>query len=124
MMDICDLIVLNESRHEDSAGDVTLFASLAALASHVEPIDVVNDEYFAYTLAGERLLLKVEDGDVRVVRENDLGGDASRVRGLLEETADFVRAARLSRGDRRMEALDPKSMSIEELVELIGISGA
>ena len=51
------LYILNESRARNVAGDVTVFRDLSSLLQYVEPIDVMNGEYFAYSTDGNRVEL-------------------------------------------------------------------
>jgi hypothetical protein len=88
--DLSTIAILNESRRADVGGHLSLFRHVSGLARYVEPIDVRNGEYFAYTLAGQRLDLIVENGKVRVVG-SDRQEDHSRfVRQLIEYAADTV----------------------------------
>jgi len=120
--DLSTIAILNESRRADVGGDVSLFRHVSGLARYVEPIDVRNGEYFAYTLAGQRLDLIVENGKVRVVG-SDRQEDHSRfVRQLIEYAADTVLRARKQRGDKGGEGLDPRNMPVEALVQLIGFT--
>jgi len=98
--DLSTIAILNESRRADVGGDVSLFRHVSGLARYVEPIDVRNGEYFAYTLAGQRLDLIVENGKVRVVG-SDRQEDHSRFVRQLIEYAATPSCARGNKGETR-----------------------
>jgi hypothetical protein len=120
--DLSSIAVLHESRQRDVGGDVSVFRDLPTLARAVEPIDVRNAEYFAYTLQGQPLDLSVENDRIRVTRRHGGEDSSAFVRRLLEYAADHVIRARQRKRTKGSERLDPKTMSLEALVELIGFS--
>ena len=65
---LSEAAILNESQGAETVGDVTLFREIESLAGWTERIDVKNREYFAYTLAGHRLELRVEDERVTIAK--------------------------------------------------------
>lgn len=114
-----NVVVINESQTAEVAGEVDLFKSISRLVEHIEPIDVENNEFFAYTLAGDRLDLSVENDQVQVVKASTENDYSPHVRYLLEVAAD--RALRKWK-HRSMRGTNPATMSIEALVELIGFT--
>ncbi|HLX17764.1 MAG TPA: hypothetical protein VKS24_21445 [Bradyrhizobium sp.] len=113
------VVVLNESQQAEVVGEVSLYRSISRLIEHLEPIDVENNEFFAYALRGNRLDLSVENDQVQVVKASAENDYSSHIRNLLEVAAE--RALRKWR-HRKMRGTNPATMSIEALVELIGFT--
>ena len=111
------VVVLNESQQSEVVGEVCLYKSISRMIEHLEPIDVENNEFFAYTLAGDRLDLSVENDQIRVVKAATEKDHSSHVRHMLEVAAEH--ALRKWR-HRKIRGTNPATMSTEELVELIG----
>ena len=120
--DLSSVAVLHECQSADIAGSVSLFRDLPTLVRAVEPVDVRNGEYLVYTLSGRRLDLGIENGGVRIAPSDGDEDCSAFVRRLLEYAADHVIGARKHRGDKGVEGLDPRTCSLDELVELIGFS--
>jgi hypothetical protein len=117
-IDLQRVVVVNESRAPDRAGDVSLFKTVANAERYLEPIDVQNGEYYAYLLDGRELKLFAADGKVRIEPEPTGKDHRDRIRFLLESTGEAVLAARKRRGPIESER-SPSSMSVAELVEII-----
>lgn len=112
-------VLVNESDDPDVPGDVSLFRSIADAEQWLEPVDVRNGEYFAYTLDGRELGLTIESGCVKIV-SGDAGRDfRARVRNLLEAAARSAVAAAVHRGKREI-AEGAAHLSLEQLIALIG----
>ena len=127
-IDLGRVVIVNENSNPDRAGDVTLFENIADAESWLEPIDVQNGGYFAYLLDGRQLKLCVVKGrgifsaeKVRIDPELPAQEHSHHVRYLLEAAGTAVLAARTRREGIEPE-LKPSSMSMVELVELIGFS--
>ena len=126
-IDLVNVVVVNESSDPDKAGDVELFKNIAHAESYLEPIDVLNEEYFAYFLDGSELRLlvvperklftKIDCVRIEPVPAAQKNGD--RVRLLLKHAAAAVQVAQKHRKGIEPK-LKPAQMPIAELVELIG----
>jgi hypothetical protein len=117
IVDLSNAVVLIESRWAEVAGDITLFKNFRDLIAWVEPVDVNNGEYFVCTLTGNPVDLSVENDQVRIAEVGTGNEWSSRVRHLLELTAENVLKAR---GNENAREIDPRAMSVEGLAELIG----
>ena len=86
--------LLNESRDPNVTGDFMIFASLDALVSYVEAIDVLNSEYFAHTSDGRRIALLAHQGGGDVTYSIDNDQDCSeQVRLLLLQYLSCLRTS-------------------------------
>jgi hypothetical protein len=120
-IDLQGVVVVNENRNPDQAGDVTVFETVADAERDFEPADVQDGEFYAYLLDGRALKLFVADGEVRIEPEPTGRDHRDRIRFLLESAAEVVLAARKRRGLIESEP-SPSSMSVAELIELIGFT--
>lgn len=118
-VDLSSVAIINESSSSEVVGDVTLFRNFESLAAWTEPIDVENNEYFAYSLAGDRLNLNVESDRVKVTKANDGVNRSAHVRKLLEATAEHVIRAS---NRESVTGIDPKLLSLRELIDVIGFA--
>ena len=117
ILDLSNAVVLNESRRAEVTGDIILFKNFPDLIAWVEPVDVNNSEYFVYTLTGNPVDLSVENDQVQIANVGTGHEWSSRVRHLLEVTAETVFKAR---GNESAGNIDTGAMSVERLAELIG----
>lgn len=76
-------IVINESHTIDLPGDMTFFESVADLEGYVEPIDVENEEYFAFDAEGRLLRLETDGKVVRVTEAESQPHHEDVLRHLL-----------------------------------------
>ena len=112
-------VILNESQRAEIIGEVGLYRNISRLIEHLEPIDVENNEFFAYTLEGNRLDLSVENDKIKAVKAAAEDDHSSHVRHLLEVAAE----RELKRWKHRhMRGMNPATMSTEVLVALIGFT--
>lgn len=72
------MIAVNENKFFETAGDVTVYADMEALAQNLEKIDVENNEYFAIDQEGVRLELQVSMGAI-IAKKNHLTGSCIHV---------------------------------------------
>lgn len=121
-IDLQHVVVINESRNPDRAGDVTLFKAIPDAQRYLEPIDVRNAEFYAYFLDGRELELSVLDDEVRIAPAPGEKHYSGRVRMLLENTAGAVLAARAKRRGAVESRPELSAMSARELIEIIGLS--
>lgn len=88
------MIAVNESKHFEVAGDVTVYADAEALVQKLEIIDVENNEYFAIREDGIRLDLSVLMGSVVVKEANSTSGYENVLRcwlGVLPTEDHLIR---------------------------------
>ena len=121
IFDLSAAVLINESRNPHRAGDIAIFKTIADAEKYLEPIDVLNNEYAAFTLDGQILELDVIGDRVRIRHTRDHGDHCDQIRSLLEAYADAVLTAQKRRGLGATQ-LSPSKMSIDELVKLIGFS--
>jgi hypothetical protein len=125
-----EIVVVNESRDQATPGDVSVFRTADEACGWLEPWWVENGEGFAFTTAGERLMLGVDDCDRVIVTGREETSDGARlVYGWLRAAAAAVLEARrvksalgkivLSRSEEQGEL----PTSIEGLVAYIGFNG-
>jgi hypothetical protein len=96
---LTDIVIVNESRDEAAAGNVSVFRSAGEACSRLEHWWVENDEGFAFTAVGDRLRLSVDEKKRVIVagRQNVPGG--------AEVVMDWLRAhARAVLDARRIKA--------------------
>lgn len=84
---LADIVVLNETRDEARAGDVSVFRSAGEACAYLEHWWVENGEGFAFTAAGHRLTLGVDASDSVIV----VGRDDATPSGV-EVVRDWLRA--------------------------------
>lgn len=79
------IYILNESKITEKVGDLTLFKSIEALTDYVEPIDVLNSEYSAYTSDGKCIELSAKEEHPKIIAKIVADSDESHiVFGLLK----------------------------------------
>lgn len=124
---LADIIVVNESRDEATAGDVSVFRSAGEACRWLEHWWVENGEGFAFTATGSRLLLGVDDkGRVIVTGQQDTPGGAEIVLSWLRAYAAAVLDARKTKADKgkamlsRSEERGQIPSSVEGLIAYIG----
>ena len=78
-------IILNESQSMAVPGDVMLFTSFESAVSYLEPIDVENEEYFAFDSEGRLLALSINDstGRIEVASRESKPGHVLELRAVL-----------------------------------------
>lgn len=124
VIDYSSVVVVNEV----SSADVDLFEDSSVAANYLEAIDVINEEFVAFTLYGHRLELSTTYkrvwlfGEIEVVRicpSSDDEDYSALVRGLLVETAKRILEVtkRALPGDPH-----PAELPIEKLVEIVGFT--
>lgn len=120
-IDLQSVVIVNESSDPNLVGDVTIFRTKSEAAMYIEPIDVLNREYQVYSIDGQMLDLDILNGEVRIERSKINKNKSDRLRVILESAAETVLSARgrIGRGKAKESVL---SLSIKELVELVGLS--
>ena len=128
MADLADIVIVNESRDEATAGDVTVFRSAEAACAWLEHWWVENGEGFAFTASGERLTLGVETDRVIVVSRQSASGGRTLVHRWLRVAATAVLEARRVKDARGKLVLSQAEQdgrlpaSVEELVAYVGFT--
>lgn len=130
MVDLAEIVVVNESRDESTAGDVTIFRNAKAACSWLEHWWVAEAQGSAFTASGDRLILGVDERNAVVVtgREATQEG-ATLVQNWLRTAATAVleaRRAKAARGKRTLSAFEREGrlpISIEELITYVGFTG-
>lgn len=98
---LSDVVVLNESSDMRVAGDVTLFRSAGEACTWIEPWWVANQEGFAFTAAGERLVLEVTpEQNVRVERREPHPDGEAIVLDWLRSNALHLLETRKARAEK------------------------
>ena len=127
---LTDIVLVNENRDEAAAGDVRVFRSADAACSCLEHWWVENAEGFAFTAAGERLTLGVDERErVIVVDRQPTPNGQEIVRGWLQAYAAAVLEARRVKAGRgklelaRFEERGQLPSSIEGLIAYVGLEG-
>jgi hypothetical protein len=121
---LAQAVLINDSKREEIAGDVYLFRDKTTAASWLEPVDVENQEHFAYHLNGVRLRTFIDRGIVQFAEEPGPGAP-DIVRSLLVQTARHVLRARVLKGKKTTgepKEIDLGRLSLLELAELVGLS--
>ncbi len=126
---LTDIVVVNESRDEGSAGDVTVFRSAGEACRYLEHWWVQNGEGFAFTAVGERLMLDLDAKDrVIVTGKQDVPEGAEIVREWLQSCAVSVLNALKAKAGRGKGMLSPTEereqlpTSVEGLIAYVGFS--
>ncbi len=111
------LYFLNELRRLDTLGHVDVFANINLMIRGVEAIDVMNNEYSAFSSDGNWIQLRAdfEYSPVKYEIENFQGSELLIVKLLSEFLAKIV--------SRTRHAIEPEKIalasSIGELAELV-----
>jgi hypothetical protein len=126
---LADIVVVNESRDVATAGDVSVFRSAGEACISLEHWWVDNGEGFAFTAAGNRLTLGVDDNDrVIVTGQEATPGGTEIVLGWLRAYAAAVLDARRAKAKKGKATLSPSEesgllpTSIEGLIAYVGFS--
>ncbi|MEW6640251.1 MAG: hypothetical protein AB1586_07075 [Pseudomonadota bacterium] len=126
---LADIVVVNESRDEATAGDVSIFRSAGEACSWLEYWWVESGEGFAFTAAGDRLVLGVDENKrVIVIGQEDVPGGIEVVRGWLRTYAATVldaRKANAGKGNARLSPSEERGQlptSVEGLIAYVGFS--
>lgn len=126
---LADIVIVNESRDEATAGDVSVFRSAGEARNCLEHWWVDRSEGFAFTAAGHRLTLGVdEERRVIVTRQQDAPAGTELVRGWLRAQAAAVLDVRRSRAREgkatlsRSEEQGLLPTSVEGLIAYIGFN--
>lgn len=122
-----DIVLVNESPDEASAGDVSLFRSIGEACRHLEHWWVEGGRGFAYTAAGDRLTLGVDNRDrVIATGKEHVPGGAEVVLGWLRHSAAVMLDVRRAKAVKRKKILSPSEergelpSSVEGLIAYIG----
>jgi len=124
---LSDIVIVNESRDEAVAGDVYIFRSAGEACVWLEHWWVENDEGFAFTAAGGRLTLGVDDTKrVIVTGQHDMPGGTEVVLACLRASAAACLDARKAKAEKgkatlsRSEELGLLPASVEGLIAYVG----
>jgi hypothetical protein len=124
---LADVVIVNESRDVGDAGDVSIFRNADEACRSLEHWWVENGEGFAFTAAGERLTLDVDErGRVIVAGKQMVPDGPDIVRGWLLASAKAlldVRRAKAARGKTvlaRAEERRQLPTSVEGLIAYLG----
>jgi hypothetical protein len=104
-------IIVNECQQMDAAGDVTLYASVANAELNLEPIDVENDEYFAFDAEGRLLALRTDGQKVTISAAEPEPTHQEILRSLLSDL--FVRAGLIDDRSSPIELAELVRMGLE-----------
>lgn len=122
-----EVVLLNESRSVDVAGDVSIFRSEGDACAAVEEWSSKDSESFAYTATGVRLVLGVgPKGTVIVVRREESAGGPAIVRAWLEALVQTTLSARRMAASQgashlsRAETEQALPTSVEGMIAYIG----
>jgi hypothetical protein len=126
---LANIVVVNESRDESTAGDVSVFRSAGEACRSLEHWWVENGEGFAFTATGDRLTLGVDDKNrVIATGQHDTPGGREVVLAWLRAHAATVLDARRAKAERgkatlsRSEERGLLPTSIEGLIAYVGFS--
>lgn len=126
---LADIVVVNESRNEATAGDVSVFRSAGEACGWLEHWWVETGKGFAFTAAGHRLTLGVDDKDrVTVTGQQAVPDGGEVVWGWLRAHAGGVLDARRAKAQRgkamlsRSEERGELPTSIEGLIAYVGFN--
>jgi hypothetical protein len=124
---LADIVVLNESRDEATAGDVSVYRSVGAACGALEHWWVENGEGFAFTASGDRLVLGVNGGNTVVVASQEAVPDGAQiVLGWLRDYAAALLEARRAKALKgkvvlsRSEEIGELPSSVEGLIAYVG----
>lgn len=124
-----DVVIVNESRDEREAGDVSIFRNAGEACGWLEHWWVQNGEGFAFTAAGDRLTLDADERDrVYVSDRQAVVGGPEIVRGWLRSTAAALletRKAKARKGRLVLGAAEEQEqlpVSIEGLIAYLGFT--
>ena len=92
-------VVVNESRDLRRPGDVSVFRDADAMCRWLEPWWVEDGEGFAFSAAGERILLGVDGTRVVVTGREPMADGLEIVRGWLLDAAAAVLRTRQERAE-------------------------
>jgi len=124
-----DVVIVNESRDERQAGDVSIFRNAMEACGWLEHWWVENGEGFAFTAAGDRLMLAADNNDrVYVADRQEVADGSEIVRGWLLATATALletRRAKVGKGKLHFGAAEKNGelpASIEGLIAYLGFN--
>lgn len=107
---LTELVVVNESDSVWEPGDVSLFRDRLRAEAYIEPVDVENGEYFAFTGNGRTLKLRTDGQRCFMETDERAFEDPERVRIFLRRAVE------------RQTGRDAGGMTVEELIAEIGFS--
>jgi hypothetical protein len=127
---LTDIVVVNESRDEAIAGDISVFRSAGEACSWLEHWWVENGEGFAFTAAGVRLALGVDERNTRVIvtGQQAVPNGGQVVEGWLRASASAVLEARRTKAGKGKAVLSPSEergqlpTSVEGLIAYVGFN--
>jgi hypothetical protein len=102
-----DIVLVNESRAEDEPGDVSLFLSAEEALRWIEDWWVEDGEGFAFSAAGERLVLGVGTNGVEIVRREPCAQGEAIVLRWLRARAEHMLGRRRALAEDRTCRLAP-----------------
>jgi hypothetical protein len=123
-----DVIVVNESKDQRVAGDVSAFRGPGDACRYLEPWWVADNEGFALNGLGQQVTFGVCENSVVIERCEPMTGGVQILLDWLRATALHVHEARTSRAQKgklvlgRLEASGVLPQSIEGLIAYIGFS--
>ena len=123
-----DIMLVNESTSgvEAEPEDVDVFRSMAAACRYLEPWWVEEGHGFAFSAAGDRIVLGVENDRVVVERREPCAEGTEIVRSWLRHSAEALlamRRAKAAKGKVLLGAAEAQGVlptSIEGLVAYVG----
>jgi hypothetical protein len=122
-----EVVLLNESKSESVAGDVSVYRSEGDACASIEDWWVTNSEGYAFTATGVRLVLEVgSKGEVIVARREQCREGPAIVQGWLEAlvqlTLDTRRRVAAERGVSLSRAEEAGAMptSVEGMIAYVG----
>jgi hypothetical protein len=126
---LSDVVLVNESRAEATAGDVSLYRSTGEACRFLEHWWVKDSEGYAFSAAGDRLILGVDQSNnVIVMRREPCAEGKSIVLNWLNSCAVAVLQARRSRAAKGKDILGLYEeqghlpQTVEGLIGYIGFS--
>lgn len=127
---LTDIVVVNESRDEATTGDISVFRSAGEACMWLEHWWVENAEGFAFTAAGVRLALGVDERNSRVIvtGQQAVPNGAEVVKGWLRSYASAVLDARRTKAGKGKAALSPSEergqlpTSVEGLIAYVSFN--
>jgi hypothetical protein len=95
-----DVIIVNESKDERAAGDVSIFRTEYDACRTLEPTDVTNKEYLAFNGVGERVSFGVDRLHVVIQRREQEPSGIEIVHRWLTETVTHAHEVRKEKANR------------------------
>ena len=111
------LFILNESKNSEELGDISYYSTLESLILNIEPIDVINNEYFSYCLDGRELYLSAthEFGIVQTEFEAQANHRELVKKLILLDLARFIDKPKFGVDSRKIN----EAVTLEDAIKLI-----